>query len=144
MKRDRDDTDFRGIFDSYEKREAGCAFCEIDEARIITSNALCYVIEDKFPVTQHHALIIPKRHVSGLFELYQPEINAIHSLLREARQKIEQRDSSVRGFNIGINSGEAAGQTIFHCHVHLIPRRRGDIENPRGGVRGVIPEKRNY
>ena len=136
MKRDRDDTDFRGVSESYGKREAGCPFCEMEEPRVIASNALCYAIRDKFPVTEHHTLIIPKRHVSDFFELYQPEINAVHSLLGGMKQQVEELDSSVTGFNVGMNSGEAAGQTVFHCHVHLIPRRKGDVENPRGGVRG--------
>ena len=144
MKRDRDDTDFRGVSESYGKREAGCPFCEMEGPRVIASNALCYAIRDKFPVTEHHTLIIPKRHVSDFFELYQPEINAVHSLLGGMKQQVEELDSSVTGFNVGMNSGEAAGQTVFHCHVHLIPRRKGDVENPRGGVRGVIPEKQMY
>ena len=141
---DRDDTDFRGVSESYGKRKAGCLFCEMEEPRVIASNALCYAIRDKFPVTEHHTLIIPKRHVSDFFELYQPEINAVHSLLGGMKQQVEELDSSATGFNVGMNSGEAAGQTVFHCHVHLIPRRKGDVENPRGGVRGVIPEKRIY
>jgi diadenosine tetraphosphate (Ap4A) HIT family hydrolase len=144
MKRDRDDADLRGVADSYHNREADCVFCEIEDQRIIASNALCYAIRDKFPVTEHHTLIIPKRHVSDFFGLYQPEINAAHSLVTALKNQIEEFDHFVAGFNVGINSGEAAGQTIFHCHIHLIPRRKGDMEDPRGGVRGVIPERRMY
>ena len=147
MKRDRDDTDFRGIVDSYDERQGGCLFCELqsgDDRKIETENELCYAIRDGIPVTEHHTLVIPKRHVSGFFDLHQPEINAVHSLLDEMRKQIEELDDSVTGFNVGINSGEDAGQTIFHCHIHLIPRRKGDIENPRGGVRGVMPDKRIY
>ena len=144
MKRDRDDTDFRCIAESYNYRETGCLFCEIDAAREIASNALCYAIRDKFPVTEHHTLVIPKRHVADFFELYQPEINAANALLQQLKSQIEQEDATVAGFNIGVNSGEVAGQTIFHCHLHLIPRRKGDLANPRGGVRGVIPHKRIY
>ena len=144
MKRDRDDTDFRGMAESYKEREKGCLFCEIKKGRVIASNELCYAIRDDFPVTEHHTLIIPKRHVSDFFELHQPEINAVHSLLDEMKQWIEELDETITGFNVGINSGEDAGQTIFHCHIHLIPRRKGDMENPRGGVRGVIPDKRIY
>ena len=144
MKRDRDDTDFRGIAESYNERKAGCLFCEIDGARVIASNALCHAIQDKFPVTEHHTLVIPKRHVADFFDLYQPEINAANALLNELKSQIEERDATVAGFNVGVNSGEAAGQTIFHCHLHLIPRRKGDLANPRGGVRGVIPDKRIY
>jgi ATP adenylyltransferase len=143
-KRDLDDTDFRGIAESYNERKQGCLFCEIDEGRVIASNELCYAIRDYYPVTEHHTLIIPKRHVSDFFELHQPEINAVHSLLDEMRTEIEELDENVTGFNVGINSGEDAGQTVMHCHIHLIPRRKGDMENPRGGVRGVIPDKRIY
>lgn len=144
MKRDRDDTDFRGMARSYEERQAGCLFCKIVEGRIIASNELCYAVRDTYPVTEHHTLVIPKRHVSDFFNLHQPEINAVHSLLNDLKCEIDALDNSVTGYNIGINSGEDAGQTIFHCHVHLIPRRSGDMDNPRGGVRGVIPEKRIY
>jgi ATP adenylyltransferase len=144
MKRDRDDTDFRGIAQSYHDREAGCIFCELPSDRIVAENELCYAIRDGFPVTEHHTLIIPKRHVADFFDLHQPERNAVHFLLDEMKQGIEELDRSVSGFNIGINSGEDAGQTVFHCHVHLIPRRKGDVENPRGGVRGIIPGKQDY
>jgi len=144
MKRDRDDTDFRGIAVRYNYREAGCLFCEIDGGRIFASNALCYAIRDKFPVTEHHTLVIPKRHVADFFDLHQPEINAANALLNELKSQIEQQDPAVVGFNVGVNAGAAAGQTIFHCHLHLIPRRIGDLADPSGGVRGFIPDKRSY
>jgi diadenosine tetraphosphate (Ap4A) HIT family hydrolase/5-methylcytosine-specific restriction endonuclease McrA len=144
MKRDRDDTDFRKIAASYDKRDEGCLFCEIDGARVIAENELCYAIRDDYRVTEHHTLIIPKRHVSGFFDLYQPEINAIYALLADSKREIEKLDNQVSGFNVGVNAGADAGQTIFHCHIHLIPRRKGDVENPRGGVRAVILEKRIY
>ena len=89
-------------------------------------------------------LIIPKRHTSGYFDLYRPEINAMNRLLRDLREKLMSEDSTITSFNIGINDGSDAGQTVMHCHVHLIPRRSGDMNNPRGGVRGVIPEKQSY
>lgn len=144
MKRDRDDTDFRGVAESYQNREAGCIFCDIEEGRVIASNSLAYAIRDKFPVTELHTLIIPKRHIAGMFDLYQPELNAIHQLIRQLKDEILQIDNSVMGFNVGVNDGEVAGQTIFHCHFHLIPRRKGDTDNPRGGVRGVIQNKKIY
>jgi diadenosine tetraphosphate (Ap4A) HIT family hydrolase len=97
-----------------------------------------------FPVTERHTLIIPKRHVAKYFELYQPELNAAQSLLSQIRQEIARADGKVSGFNMGVTEGVSAGQTISHCHVHLIPRREGDVENPRGGVRGVISAKQNY
>ena len=144
MKRDRDDTDFRGISSSYKDRESGCLFCEMPEERIIAENELAYAIYDAFPVTNLHTLIIPKRHVSDFFSLYQPEKNAISNLLDLQRKEILNSDPSVTGFNVGNNVGEDAGQTIMHCHTHLIPRRHSDLAEPRGGVRGVIPDKQKY
>ncbi|MBS1794102.1 MAG: HIT domain-containing protein [Acidobacteria bacterium] len=144
MKRDRDDTDFRKVRESYEHRERDCVFCEIDKSRILAENQLGYVIFDNYPVTQLHSLIIPKRHVPTYFELGQAEINACNQLLQYAKGGSLHHDKSITGFNIGINNGESAGQTIFHCHIHLIPRRRGDVDNPRGGVRHVILGKGNY
>ena len=144
MKRDRDTTDFREVNTSYDYRELGCIFCEMSSERVIAENELAYAILDAFPVTEGHTLIIPKRHVSDFFSLYQPERNAMQRLLEEQRQNILNADSTVTGFNIGNNVGEDAGQTVMHCHTHLIPRRRGDVEEPRGGVRGVIAEKQRY
>ncbi len=144
MKRDRDDTDLRRISESYQNREEGCLFCEIPKERIITENELAYVIRDGYPVTQFHTLVIPKRHVESYFDLGQAEINAVNQLLQAEKKKLETSDSLIEGFNVGINCGEVAGQTIFHCHAHLIPRRRCDVEDPRGGVRSVIQNKANY
>ena len=146
MKRDRDDTDFRAIGQSYEQREDSCVFCQTGKSDVLFENELSYAIYDINPVTPHHTLIIPKRHVPDFFDLYEPEIHAIHALLGETQKEIEGLDEAVTGFNVGVNSGEDAGQTIFHCHIHLIPRRKNDAKNPksyaknpRGGVRGVIP-----
>jgi ATP adenylyltransferase len=144
MKRDRDDTDFRGMADTYSKREKGCVFCELPKTRIIEENELAIAFEDNFPVTSGHTLVIPKRHIDEYFGLYQPERNAIQKLLESSRERILRNDKSVTGFNIGNNSGESAGQTIFHCHTHLIPRRDGDCVDPKGGVRGVIANKQKY
>lgn len=144
MKRDRDDTDFRGVAESYSHRSHGCVFCEISGRKIESENALCISLRDAFPVTEGHTLIIPKRHVADYFDLYQPELNAITALLHAARIEIAKRDPAVTGFNVGVNAGEDAGQTIFHCHIHLIPRRIGDVAEPRGGVRGVIPGRQRY
>lgn len=144
MKRDRDDTDFRGIRRLYEHREEGCIFCELPTDRIISENELALVIQDRFPVTEGHSLIIPKRHVSDYFELFQPELNAIQSLIQETRSKLLDQDPTIDGFNMGANSGGSAGQTVFHCHIHLIPRRTGDVEEPQGGVRGVIANRQKY
>ena len=144
MKRDADDTDFREVLVSYNLRKDNCLFCKIPKERIIDENELAYVIEDGFPVTKKHSLVIPKRHVSSYFDPGKPEINACNMLLEKTKDRIQSKDSSVTGFNIGINIGEDAGQTIFHCHIHLIPRRAGDTENPKGGVRGVVPSKQSY
>ena len=144
MKRDRDATDFRKVRESYEHRELGCAFCEVPEERVLRENELAYAIRDAFPVTSLHTLVIPKRHTPDYFALGRPEINACNRLLEEERRSIAERDESIEAFNIGINNGEAAGQTIFHCHVHLIPRRRGDIKDPAGGVRNIMPGKGTY
>ena len=143
-KRDTDDTDFRGIVDSYNNRQADCIFCELGAGRIIAENELCIAIKDAFPVTEDHTLVIPKRHVADYFDLHQPERNAIEAMLHEQRQSILEKDNMVTGFNVGINAGASAGQTVFHVHVHLIPRRDGDVVDPRGGVRGVIPSKQGY
>ena len=89
-------------------------------------------------------LVVPKRHVEGYFELYQPELNAMNRLMREIRAQAMEQDSSITGFNIGSNDGTDAGQTVMHCHMHLIPRLAGDVNDPRGGVRGVIPWKQKY
>ena len=143
-KRAEDDTDFRGILDSYSDRDADCIFCNHCAGRIIAENELCFAIRDGFPVTDLHTLVIPKRHVADYFDLYQPELNAIHDLLAKQKQSIMHEDKTVTGFNVGINAGKSAGQTVFHVHVHLIPRRDGDVDEPRGGVRGVIPKKQSY
>lgn len=143
-KNNRDDTDFRGVLASYTDRLTECPFCEIPTDRIILENELAYAIRDGRPVTPLHSLIIPKRHVETFFDLYQPERNAIFQLVDQLKADIEKTDPSVSGFNIGMNAGQSAGQTVFHCHVHIIPRRDGDMPDPRGGVRGVIPEKQKY
>lgn len=143
-KNKNDDTDFRDLKDRYKHREQGCLFCELPKERIIEEDELSLVIEDKYPVSKHHTLIIPKRHILSYFDLGQSEINSISRQLKENQLKIKKMDKTVEAFNVGINVGETSGMTIFHCHIHLIPRRKGDVENPRGGVRGVIPSKREY
>ena len=144
MKRDRDNTDFRQINESYEYREKNCIFCAIPEDRLIAENELAFAIYDAFPVTEYHTLVIPKRHIADYFSLHQPERNAVQRLLEKCKQLILDRDTSVTGFNIGNNIGADAGQTVMHCHTHLIPRRHGDVKEPQGGVRGVIAYKQTY
>ena len=121
-----------------------CIFCSMPIDRIILENELTYAIRDNYPVTSLHSLIIPKRHVVNYFSLTKDELLSCDFLLKEVKNSIQTEDESVEGFNIGINSGEVAGQTIFHCHIHLIPRRVGDAENPRGGVRHLITGKGDY
>lgn len=99
---------------------------------------------DVFPATKGHTLIIPKRHFSDYFEMTQKEYTATHDLIRIRRKELIERDNKIEGFNIGANAGEVAGQTVGHCHVHLIPRRRGDTPNPRGVIRGAISNKMDY
>lgn len=144
MKRDRDDTDFRAVKASYNYRAEDCPFCEIPTERVVLENELAYAIYDAFPVTEHHALVITKRHVASYFDLGRPEVNACNQLLAKLRGEIKKRDAAVSSFNVGVNDGVGAGQTIDHCHVHLIPRRLGDVQNPRGGIRHVIAGKGLY
>ena len=144
QKRDRDDTDFTAIHESYKDRDPDCLFCNLPNGRVISENELAIATRDAYPVTDGHTLIIPRRHVSDYFDLYQPERNAIEQLIKECRDNLMTSDKNIDGFNIGTNAGTSAGQTVFHVHIHLIPRRTGDIDEPRGGVRGVIPNKRNY
>ena len=130
--------------ESYQHREADCIFCDIPQESVVLQNELRIAVEDKFPVTPGHMLVIPKRHIAEYFDLVQPELNGIRSLLGDLRLKRLKEDNTVKGFNVGINCGQAAGQTVFHCHVHLIPRRLGDAERPEGGVRHLIPGKGHY
>ncbi len=139
-----DSNKVQDLRETSEDREVDCPFCEIPQKRILEEDELCYVIRDGFPVTDLHTLVIPKRHVETYFDLYQPELNSCNRMIQKFKDRIEKEDESVKGFNIGINNGEVAGQTVFHCHIHLIPRREGDVENPKGGVRGVIPKKQQY
>jgi hypothetical protein len=143
MKRDRDNTDFRAVRDSYNLRVADCPFCTVEDERIIGRSELAYAIYDAYPVIALHTLIIPKRHVETYFELARPEVNACNQLLQEAKRQIEEIDERVSGFNIGINSGETAGQT-WVIVASPDTGRRGDVDDPRGGVRHVIPGKGSY
>jgi diadenosine tetraphosphate (Ap4A) HIT family hydrolase len=119
----------------------GCPFCKPRSP--VLEGTFVYAIYDRFPVTPGHMLLIPKRHVADWFETTVDEQLALLELAREARGLL-LRERKPDGFNLGINVGEAAGQTVGHVHVHLIPRYRGDVANPRGGVRGVIPERQSY
>ena len=121
-----------------------CVFWTMNKKQIVARNSLAYAVRDTSPVTPIHTLILPNRHIASYFDLDADEKHAIDDLLEESRVGILACDQAVGGFNIGVNVGVVAGQTIFHCHVHLIPRRPGDVANPRGGVRAVIPGKADY
>lgn len=144
MKNNQDDEDLREVASSYNQRDDNCVFCELPQERIVEQNELAIAFQDLYPVTPLHTLVIPKRHVADYFSLHQPERNAIQQLLESQREAIREEDPLVSGFNVGVNAGKSAGQTVFHCHFHLIPRRDGDMEDPRGGVRGVVPGKQRY
>lgn len=129
-------------FNIYSKANTSCVFCS-PSAEVIIESASAYSIFDKFPVSDGHALIIPKRHVSSYFELTQNEQIACQLNLAEMKKIIDEKYNP-DGYNIGININEAAGQTIPHVHIHLIPRYKGDVENPVGGIRNIIPDKGDY
>jgi len=144
-KGNRDSTDLAGNRIDYTSRVEQCLFCEAySEREIIAENTLAYAIKDEFPVTDGHTLIIPKRHVADYFGLSTAEVSATNQLLHLVKEQVSKGDETITGFNIGMNAGKSAGQSVFHCHTHLIPRRDGDVDNPRGGVRGVIPNKQIY
>ena len=121
-----------------------CLFCSIKDSGLADENTLAYASYDTYPVSEWHCLIIPKRHVKDYFELTNDEVIACNDLIKRIKEKILLKDPLVKGFNIGINAGKIAGQSVLHCHIHLIPRREGDVENPQGGVRSVIPLKQHY
>ena len=121
-----------------------CIFCKIRKEELQFENQLAYSSRDSYPVSEFHSLIVPKRHVETYFELTNEEIKACNELILKTKEKILEQDSTVKGFNLGTNVGKVAGQSIMHCHIHLIPRREGDVENPQGGVRSVIQKKQHY
>jgi len=123
--------------------KTNCPFCVLDNSRIISSNTQSVAIYDGYPVSPGHCLIIPKRHIASFFEATKDEHLAILNLLGEMQQ-ILTKERNPDGFNIGINVGASAGQTVMHLHIHLIPRYAGDQPDPRGGVRWIFPEKADY
>ena len=127
------------------KAENSCIFCSKSNYKIIGKNKFFFIIRDtSYPVTKHHTLIIANRHIDDYFELTFDELNELNQILKDQKEELKLLDSTISGFNIGVNVGKDAGQSIMHCHVHLIPRRKGDVEDPKGGVRGVIPSKQKY
>ena len=126
------------------KQTEQCLFCNKAKQKIIYTSNFFFVVRDSYPVTKLHTLIIPHRHVSNFFDLYSDELIDLNQILKNQRKSLLNLDKKISAFNVGINAGVDAGQSIMHCHIHLIPRRKGDIKNPRGGVRGVIPSKQKY
>ena len=121
-----------------------CLFCNSKISGIARENDLAYASYDTYPVSKLHCLIITKRHVIDYLERTNEEIVACNDLIKIIKEEILIKDKNVKAFNIGTNAGKIAGQSILHCHIHLIPRREGDVENPQGGVRSVIPQKQHY
>ena len=122
-----------------------CIFCKKINCKILKQLKYFFIIRDtSYPVTEHHTLIITNRHVSDFFELNNEENIELNQILKDQKMELKDLDSNISGFNVGVNIGKDAGQSIMHCHIHLIPRRKGDVEDPRGGVRGVIPERQKY
>jgi len=125
------------------KHNQPCPFCTIPPERVIDSGQHGLVIRDGFPISAGHTLVIPKRHSGSFFELATEERNELMVLLSEAKAELDLT-LKPQAYNIGINDGAAAGQTVPHLHIHLIPRYAGDQEDPRGGVRWIIPDKADY
>ena len=121
-----------------DSKTGACVFCVMPEEKIVAQTPLAYAVLDNSPVTPLHTLILTRRHVRCYFDLETDEKQALDQLIDKTRRAILLRDMSVAGFNIGINIGKVAGQTIFHCHVHLIPRRTGDALYPEGGIHAAI------
>ena len=120
-----------------------CPFCGLPPGRVLRSARHARAIRDGFPVTPGHTLVVPTRHVASLRDLPADERAAVWELVGDVRSALASSHGP-DGFNIGINEGEAAGQTVLHAHVHVIPRYAGDVEDPRGGIRWVVPEKAKY
>jgi diadenosine tetraphosphate (Ap4A) HIT family hydrolase len=142
-KGNKDDTDFR--INAKKDNQPDCQFCpDKVRNRIVEEHYSVWAVKDGYPVSEGHHLIIPKKHASDWFLIPEKERRDADALIRILKNRLSESDQTITGFNVGINSGESAGQTIFHAHIHFIPRRDGDTLSPRGGVRGVIPDKMSY
>ena len=120
-----------------------CPFCNPVADEIVAKNDLCYARWDRYPVSKGHLLVIPFRHIPDFFSMTVEEKQSVLALVDECKEVIEENFKPA-GYNIGFNVGKAAGQTVMHCHCHVIPRYVGDVRDPKGGVRGVVPGKRGY
>jgi ATP adenylyltransferase len=142
-KRNQDETDFRSW--PHPSADPDCLFCQPNlMSKAVEKNGSVFAVKDNYPVTPGHLLVIPIRHTPDWFSMTEGERLDADQLMRVLQARIKAEDKKVEGFNVGSNCGDAAGQTVDHAHIHLIPRRTGDIPDPRGGVRGAIPEKRIY
>ena len=121
-----------------------CRFCDPKQDEVLDQNELGLTIIDTAPVAAGHCIVIPRRHAATYFDLRRDEVLAIDQLLHRARERLLAEDLAITGFNIGTNAGKSAGQSVMHAHIHLIPRRDGDQEDPRGGVRRIVPQKALY
>jgi len=119
-----------------------CLFCT-DPRGVTIQHELAYSARDSYPASPGHTVVIPRRHVASFFDLTPEEVAACMELIKEEKKQIDE-EFRPEGYNIGVNVGQAAGQSIFHVHIHIIPRYKGDVENPQGGVRHVIPKKGHY
>lgn len=133
----------KNIVETQSPPPMSCVFCTLPAERIVFSNPFGLVIRDAFPISIGHTLIIPRRHVGSFFDIDASERDALFALLEEAKRRLD-KEFKPDGYNIGINDGPSAGQTIAHLHIHLIPRYQGDREDSRGGVRWIMPEKADY
>ena len=134
-----------GEIDLWQGTKSDCRFCPGNiKNRIVEEWDSVLAFEDGFPVSEGHLLIVPKRHAPDWFQMTERERREADDLIRVLKNRLSDADNSITGFNVGMNCGASAGQTIFHAHIHLIPRRDGDTSNPTGGVRGVIPDKMCY
>jgi diadenosine tetraphosphate (Ap4A) HIT family hydrolase len=122
---------------------ASCPFCVIPPESLLKVSHSAVAFHDRYPISVQHTLVIPRRHVASIFELSEPEFADLWLLVATVRRQLIE-NSDTREFNIGVNDGVTAGQTVLHAHVHVIPRRKGDVVDPRGGIRWVIPEKARY
>jgi len=123
-----------------------CRFCEIQDSnrdRIVAMNEFAFAMRDAKPITSEHTLVIPKRHARDLFSITSAELTSVFQLIHDQSTQIQSQDITIEGFNVGTNIGKQAGQTVWHCHFHLIPRRRSDVDSQsKGGLRHVIPRHR--
>jgi diadenosine tetraphosphate (Ap4A) HIT family hydrolase len=137
--------DTRDLRRPMRDRDLDCPFCETSiAADTVEANELAFAIRDHYPVTAGHMLVMPRRHVQDGLSMTEAERQAVNDLLRVLSQELRRDDATIEGFTIRENVGAAAGQTVMHAHIHLIPRRAGDVEDPTGGIRGVIPGNARY